>query len=580
MARKSRKPAVSGAGMQDAAVQAKTDMKIYRTAVYARLSVEDSKNPDCDTIENQLSLVRNYVESKPYLRQTAEYIDNGVSGTRFDRPEFMRMVADMRAGEIDCIVVKDLSRLGRNYLEAGDYLEKIFPFFGVRFIAVTDGYDSINPNTADDGLIVPLKNLINEAYAKDMSKKISTALDIKQRQGKFIGCRAAYGYMKSPEDKNLLIVDREVSHIVVRIFECKAEGMGNASIAKMLNKEGIASPMRYKYEKGLTKNRRYAESLWNDGTIATMIVNPVYIGDMEQGIQKEAMYMGIRKYKPQKSERIYVEGTHEPVVSRELFDRVQKLVEERKQKVIASRGKYDYVEKKENKFDRILFCGDCGARLKFYRRVNARGEAVKVSYDYICPNSEAYGEKFCKKKKIKMQDLEKAAEAALRMHTKLFLDTKEVLQRLNRTAQAKQIKTDYKRQIADTKNKLERAQSMNSNLYNDYADGLLSERDYLFAKQKYVKEAENLTQKLSELAAMQTTYETEYAGSHDFAEIMERYAGFEELTSDMVHTLINRVIFFGENRIEIEYAFSDEMAAFVELAESRKEEIACMRQAM
>ena len=132
-------------------------------------------------------------------------------------------------------------------------------------------------------------------------------------------------------------------------------------------------------------------------------------------------------------------------------------MEERKQKVIASRGKYDYVEKKENKFDRILFCGNCGARLKFYRRVNARGEAVKVSYDYICPNSEAYGEKFCKKKKIKMQDLEKAAEAALRMHTKLFLDTKEVLQKLNRTAQAKQIKTDYKRQIADTKNKLERA---------------------------------------------------------------------------------------------------------------------------
>lgn len=275
MARKSRKPSASGT--LDAAAQAKTEMKLYRTAVYVRLSVEDSKNPDCDTIENQLSLVRNYVESKPYLRQTAEYIDNGVSGTRFDRPEFMRMVADMRAGEIDCIVVKDLSRLGRNYLEAGDYLEKIFPFFGVRFIAVTDGYDSINPNTAEDGLIVPLKNLINEAYAKDMSKKISTAIDIKQRQGKFIGSRTAYVYMKSPEDKNQLIVDREVSGIVVRIFECKARGMGNASIAKMLNEEGIASPMRYKYEKGLTKNKRYAESLWNDGTIAAMIVNPVYI---------------------------------------------------------------------------------------------------------------------------------------------------------------------------------------------------------------------------------------------------------------------------------------------------------------
>lgn len=580
MARKSRKPSVSGQGMQNAAAQAKTEMKLYRTAVYARLSVEDSKNPDCDTIENQLSLVRNYIESKPYLKQTAEYIDNGVSGTRFDRPEFMRMVADMRAGEIDCIVVKDLSRLGRNYLEAGDYLEKIFPFFGVRFIAVTDGYDSINPNTADDGLIVPLKNLINEAYAKDMSKKVSTAIDIKQRQGKFIGCRAAYGYMKSPEDKNLLIVDREVSDIVVRIFECKAEGMGNGSIAKMLNDEGIASPMRYKYEKGLTKNKRYAESLWNDGTIATIIVNPVYIGDMEQGTQKEAMHMGIKKHRIKKEDRIYVAGTHEPVVSRELFDKVQELVEERKQQVIASRGKYDNVEKKGNKFDRILFCGDCGGRLKFYRRVDNRYGTVKVHYAYLCPNSEAYGEKFCKKKRIKAQDLEQAVENALRMHMKLFLDTKEVLQSLNRTAQAKQIKTDYRRQITDTKNKLERAQSMNSNLYNDYADGLLSERDYLFAKQKYVKEAENLAQKLSELAAMQTTYEAEYAGGQDFAKVMERYAGFEELTSDIIHALISRIVFYGEGRIEIEYAFADELKAFVELTESRKEEISCMQQAV
>lgn len=580
MARKSRKPAVSETGMQNAAAQAEKEMKLYRTAVYVRLSVEDSKNPNCDTIENQLSLVRSYVESKPYLTQTAEYIDNGVSGTRFDRPEFMRMVADMRAGEIDCIVVKDLSRLGRNYLEAGDYLEKIFPFFGVRFIAVTDGYDSINPNTAEDGLIVPLKNLINEAYAKDMSKKISTAIDIKQRQGKFIGCRAAYGYMKSPEDKNQLIVDREVSHIVVRIFECKAEGMGNGSIEKILNDEGIASPMRYKYEKRLTKNKRYADSLWNDGTIAAMIVNPVYIGDMEQGTQKQAMHMGINRHKIQKEDRIYVSGTHEPVVSRELFEKVQKLVEERKQKVIASRGKYNNVEKKENKFDRILFCGDCGGRLKFYRRVDNRNGIVKVYYDYICPNSESYGEQFCKKKKIKMQDLEAAVEAALRMHLKLFLDTKEVLQRLNRTAQAKQIKTDYRRQITDTKNRLERAQSMNSKLYNDYADGLLSERDYLFAKQKYVKEAENLTQKLSELATMQNTYDAEYTGSQDFAKVMEQYAGFEELTSEIVHALISRIVFFGEGRIEIEYAFADVLKAFVELVESREEEITCMQQAV
>lgn len=415
--------------------------------------------------------------------------------------------------------------------------------------------------------------MFNEAYAKDMSKKVSTAIGIKQRQGKFIGCRAAYGYRKSPEDKNQLIVDREVSSIVSRIFECKAAGMGNGAIARMLNEEGIASPMRYKYEKGLIKNSRYAESLWNDGTIAAMIVNPVYIGDMEQGTQREAMYMGIKKYKPQKSERIYVAGTHEPIVSRKLFDKVQELIEERKQRYFECREKYRDIGRKENKFDNILFCGDCGGRLKLHSPVDSRGETVRVHYKYICPNSESYGEKFCRRKKIKMQDLEEAVEAALRVHLKLFLDTKEVLQNLNRTAQAKQIQGNYRRQMAETKSRMERAQSMNSSLYSDYADGLLNERDYLFAKKKYVKEAEELAQRLSELAAMQETYEAEYAGDSGMAEIIGKYADFQELSSEMVHALIRKIVFFGEGRIEIEYTFADEMTELVELAESRKGEV-------
>ena len=577
MARKSRKAAVSGLMEKDTA-NATQEMKTYRTAAYARLSVEDSKNPDCDTIENQLSLVRDYIASRPYLTQTAEYIDNGVSGTRFDRPEFTRMVNDMRAGENDCIVVKDLSRLGRNYLETGDYLEKIFPFFGIRFIAVTDGYDSTASSAADDGLIVPLKNLINEAYAKDMSKKISTAIDIKQRQGKFIGSRAPYGYRKSPEDKNQLIVDKEASPIVARIFECKAAGMGNGAIARMLNEEGIASPMRYKYEKGLTQNRRYADGLWNDSTIAAIILNPVYIGDMEQRIQKEAMYMGIKKYKPQKSERIYVAGTHEPIVSRELFDKVQELVEERKQKVIAEREKYAHVERKENIFIHTVFCGDCGGSLSLHRKARKAAGGVKVCYDYICPNSESYGEKFCKRKRIKMQELEEAVGAALRLHINLFLDTKAVLENLNRTAQAKQIQDGYRRQMAETRNRMERAQSMNSSLYSDYADGLLNERDYLYAKRKYVKEAEEMAQKLSELAAVQATYEAEYAGGGGMAETIGRYADFQELSSEIVHALVRRIVFFGEGRVEIEYTFADEMKEFVELAECRKGEVLCTKE--
>ncbi len=567
MARKSRKVPVSDMAVQNIL----PEMKIYRTAAYARLSVEDSKNPDGGVIENQLSLIRNYIDSKPYLTQTAEYIDNGVTGTRFDRPEFMRMIDDMRAGKIDCIVVKDLSRLGRNCLEAGEYLDKIFPFFGIRFIAVTDGYDSMESSASEDGLIVPLKNLINEAYAKDMSKKVSTAIGIKQRQGKFIGCRAPYGYMKSPGDKNRLVIDKEVSGIVARIFECKAAGMGNGAIAKMLNEEGIASPMRYRYEKGLTKNERYAHGLWNDSTVAAVILNPAYIGDMEQGTQKEAMYMGIKKYKPEKPERIYVAGTHEPIISRELFCKVQELVEERKQRTFESRERYGGVERKENKFRNIAFCGDCGGRLKFSRQVKkCSGGRISVYYSYTCPNTDSYGEKFCKRKQIGVQELEEAVGAALRAHISLFLDTKEALQKLNRSEQARRVQDGYKKQMADIQRRMERAQSMNSTLYNDYADGILSERDYLYAKKKYIEEAETLSQRLKELSGIQATYEDRYSGDGKMAEAVERYADFQELTPELAHTLVRRIVFYGGDRVEIEFTFADEMEAFLKLTEQRK----------
>ena len=576
MARKSRKVPAADTAVQNVV----PEMKIYRTAAYARLSVEDSKNPDGGVIENQLSLIRNYIDSKPYLTQTAEYIDNGVTGTRFDRPEFTRMIGDMRAGKIDCIVVKDLSRLGRNCLEAGEYLDKVFPFFGIRFIAVTDGYDSMESSASEDGLIVPLKNLINEAYAKDMSKKISTAIDIKQRQGKFIGCRAPYGYMKSPEDKNQLVIDKEVSGIVKRIFECKAAGMGNGAIAKMLNGEGIASPMRYRYEKGLTKNERYAHGLWNDSTVAAVILNPAYIGDMEQGTQKEAMYMGIKKFKPEKQERIYVAGTHEPIVSRELFGKVQELVEERKQRTVESREKHSGIERKKNKFRNITFCGDCGGRLKFSRQVKEYPSGkVSVYHSYICPNTDSYGENFCKRKRIGAQRLGEAVAAALRVHINLFLDTKEALQKLNRSERARRVQDGYKKQMADIQRRMERAQSMNSTLYNDYAEGILSERDYLYAKKKYIEEAETLSQRLKELSGIQATYEDRYSGDGKMAEAVERYADFQELTPELAHTLVRRIVFYGGDKIEVEFAFADEMEAFLKLTEQRKGEASWTQEA-
>ena len=230
---------------------------IYQTAAYIRLSAEDSGKKDGYSLQNQEMLVLDYIGSHPELNLYREYVDNGFSGTCFDRPAFDEMMQDMRDGRINCIVVKDLSRLGRNYLEAGNYLEQIFPFFKVRFISINDGYDSIAPDSADESLIIPLKNIINEGYAKDISVKVSTALETRKKQGKFTGKYAPYGYLKDPADKNHLIIDEETKDIVKWIFQMRADGMSMSGIATQLNQEGIPSPAAYLILKGISKEKSF-----------------------------------------------------------------------------------------------------------------------------------------------------------------------------------------------------------------------------------------------------------------------------------------------------------------------------------
>lgn len=504
MARKSRKQTTISQVQTPVSV---TDSKVYRTALYARLSADEHCRAEGTTIENQLYLLREYVKDKPYLQVVDEYYDDGVTGTKFDRPYFNRMIADMRAGEIDCIIVKDLSRLGRNYLEAGDYLEKIFPFFGIRFIAITDGYDSSCPNLTEDGLIVPLKNLINDIYAKDLSRKVSSAFLIKQKQGKFIGMSAPYGYMKSPADHNKLIVDEDVREIVWNIFHWRADGESLTTIVRRLNDYDIPCPTRYKYLKGWVKSERSKSGLWTISTLARLLENPVYIGDMEQGIRRTALYKGMKTTWMPAEKRIYVKNTHEPIVEREIFEKLDEQRKKDREKYHSSYGKYDSIAKEPNLLKGILICADCGKNMSLWRdRSGAKLNPPKVYYKYICQTYQALKEKGCTRKRLNKKDVEKAVEEAIRLHMKLFLDSKEALEQLNRTEEARQINAGYQREILEACKRKSRAESRAGSLYNDYADGILNESDYLYAKEKYLKDAEAEEQKIVELQEMQRRY--------------------------------------------------------------------------
>ena len=538
---------------------------VFRTATYARLSV-DSAVTDSDSITGQQMLMRDYIKGRDDFFLVKEYKDDGISGTRFDRQAFDSLLTEVRKGNINCIIVKDFSRFGRDHIEVGSYLEKIFPFFGVRFIAITDGYDSICPDVTDEGLIVPLKNLINEIYAKDLSRKVSSAFYIKQKQGKFIGNAAPYGYMKSPADHNLLIVDEEVREIIWQIFHWRADGDSLTAIVRRLNDYGIPCPSRYKYLKGQTKTAKTKTGLWTVSSLSRILENPVYIGDMEQGINRAALYKGMKSRRMPVEERVYVRNTHEPIVEREVFERISRQKEKDREKYHNKYGMYDGIAKEPNLLKGILVCGDCGKNMSLWRdRSGVKLNPPRVYYKYICQTYQSLKEKGCSRKRLNKKDVENAVEEAVRLHIKLFLDYKAVLEELNRTQQAVQANAGYQREIKDAVKRKKRAEMMSGSLYNDYADGLLSEKDYLYAKEKYLKQAAEEEQRLSELQEMQRRYETGCKAESRLDSLVRQYRDFDSLTEDIIHSFICKVLVYSDERLEIVFRFEDE---FKELKEA------------
>lgn len=303
--------------------------KRYKTAIYARLSLEEKEE---DSINTQIQLVKDYLRNMTNIDLYDIYVDNGKSGTHFIRPEFMRMMKDMQNGWINCIAVKDLSRLGRNYVETGDYLEHIFPFYGVRFIAVNDNYDS--ERKSDDNMMysVVFKNLINDIYSKDISRKVRSVFSTKQKEGKYLGSFPPYGYKKDPDDRNHLIPDQETAPVVKQIFEWKAAGLPTGLIVRRLNDNKIPCVQKYRLQTGIIHDKKYESSLWSKRTVKRDILrNPVYKGTLIQGKKRSELFNGVVKKEMEEKDWIIHKGKHEALISDELFEQVQNIMDAKRQ---------------------------------------------------------------------------------------------------------------------------------------------------------------------------------------------------------------------------------------------------------
>lgn len=528
---------------------------IYNAVGYARLSVLETRDrKDSEALQNQKALLQEYIQGQSGLKLLSIYEDNGETGTNFRRPGFEAMMEAVCDGKANCIVVKDLSRFGRSYLEAGDYLEHVFPAMGVRFISIGDGYDSADATTADC-LIVALKNLMNQMYSKDISRKSGSVLREKIKRGEFIGGYASYGYVKDPEDKHRIIVDPEAAEVVRSIFQKKLEGISNTAITRWLNDSGILSPCCYRYQKGILIDQRYAQPKpWNIQTVKKILQSPVYLGHMVQGRRRSEFYAGIPDRLLPKSEWITVENTHEAIISQKDFDAVQAICETKAREYHSNLGKYDHLGKSENILKGLVHCADCGRPMVRYKQVT---HGKSVAYHYMCPNYAAMLERSgCSYKFLREDILLDALSQLIGKEIEQAVDTVQLARRLSAGTEGK-----IAARAAELRRlnlELERAEARKKTVMQDFLAGELSCDEYEDLKVCCAREAERLKGRILALREEQHRQSETLTEDNPWLKTFSGLRLPDRLTKELAHTLIQRITIYEDDRIEVIFKYRDE----------------------
>ena len=558
MARKSRKN-----------VNQKVDSTIVTasytmTGIYVRLSIENSgKDDDGDSIENQTSICKEYVEEHPDLKLYDIYEDNGKKGTNFDRPEFNRLMDDIRAGKVKCVLVKDLSRFGRDYIEAGEYLEKIFPFLGVRFISITDGYDSLTAGDAEGALMIPLKNMINDVYAKDISRKIITSFRARQEKGEYLPAFPPYGYVKSKTKAYRYEVDEEVAPYVRMIFEWKAAGVSHIEICKRLNDMGAVTPARRKVELGIWHAEKYKHTIWHGRTIIDIMKNATYTGTLVYGRMPKSLYQGIKCHRAKPDEWRCIPDAHEAIVSQELFDKVQKIFDERSERMQKKWAESKQVRDKiVNLFVKRIYCGDCGKRMRFVKGNNELRDKNFYYTNYVCGGYLDSGYRNCTRHSIRYQDVVDAVFAAMQVQMEYALNQEKMMQKLRGTAKEHNLIDQYVAKVNYLTQELKKVNSRREGLFESFAEGILDEADYQYAKKSYDEEYASLEKQLSEAKSRKKELDGVLTANNEWLQAMHKVEDATELNQDLVNALVKNVLIYEDNRVEVEFKFIEQKDVF------------------
>lgn len=530
--------------------------KIWSVALYIRLSQEDEDNgtekQESNSVTSQKTLLNEFIEEHDDLIIYDTYIDDGFTGTDFNRPSFQRLLEDMRNGNINCVIVKDLSRLGRNYIEVGNYIEQVFPLFNIRFIAINDSVDSFKNPASTNTILVPFKNLINDEYARDTSTKIRTSLNGKKKKGEFVGAFPSYGYIKDPKDKHKLAIDEVAADIVRKIFYWNVnEGLGKIAICHRLNELGILNPTGHKkLELGQNYNNYGIQDntyTWTPSTVRNILNNEVYIGNTVQGKRRTKSYKVHKVEAVPKEEWVRVENTHEAIIDKETFKKAQEL----------SR-RDTKVSQKTNELSiwaGFLKCADCGRAMNKKSSTNKSGS--KYEY-YICSTYRKKSNKLCTKHTIKEELLEKAVVQAINLHIDLLINTEEIIKQINQSSFQNLKNENIENMIMTKQNEISKISNFKRTLYEDWKNADITREEYLEYKQKYENDIERLKLNIERLQNEKQKYENQHQSSNKWIEKFREQKGITELSRDIMMELIDGIYVHDNGNITIRFKFEDE----------------------
>ena len=552
MARKSRKVTAAEPIMETAPAQR------FPTAIYARLSVENSgKSEKVDVIANQIEICKSYLTERPYLDLVDTYVDNGRTGTVFDRPEFNRLMSDIRSGRIKCLVVRDLSRFGRDYIETGTFLERIFPQIGLRFISIKENFDSFDTDGNSESILIPLQNMVNSLYSKDISRKVSTALKAQMESGEFKKRNLPYGYRWDDEHRNM-VFDEETAPIVRSIFQWKIEGLSLPAIADRLDAMDAPNPEFQKYQVGVRTGNATVKKVWNKSTLTSILDNPHYVGDTVLGRTMNAIYKGVKNQHIDRENWIVFPDTHEAIISREDFQKVREMRE------AAARARVEKMERSEeiratliNLFDGKIVCGECGKKLYYHRKRIDKDKRGRWYAFYECSTSVGRRYEHCTPHYTRQDVLEEKVLASIQLQVKAALDYDKLLDKLRGSEGEKNIRDQQNALITSLNLRISGVSKKRTRLYEDYVEDVLDEEEYAFAKKSYDEQFAELSRRLDEAVQRRSKFNEAMSVDNNWITLMKSVSTATRLSQELVDETIELVKVHEGGLVELVMKYSD-----------------------